>query len=180
NLKITTPDDLATVRASVSALPRVGTGFDLHRLVEGRPMVIAGVTLPSDRGPLGHSDGAVLCHALADALFCGAGAGDIGQHFPNTGSEWKDAAGLDLLGRAVEIVRGRGWRVSSVDATIVLERPKLAPHLPEIRDRLAQVLVVPVDCVSVKAKTNEGVDAVGRGEAIAGHAVAVPAPGGER
>ena len=180
NLKITTPDDLAALRASVSTLPRVGTGYDLHRLVEGRPLVLAGVTLPFDRGPHGHSDGDVLCHALADALFGAAGAADIGQHFPNTDLRWKDAPGLDLLGRAVEIVRGHGWRVASVDATVVLERPKLAPHLSEIRQRLAHVLGVTVDRVSVKAKTNEGVDAVGRGEAIAAHAVAMLAPGVER
>jgi 2-C-methyl-D-erythritol 2,4-cyclodiphosphate synthase len=180
NVKITTPDDLANVRAAVSGLPRVGIGYDLHRLVEGRPLVLAGVTLPFERGPHGHSDGDVLCHALADALFGAAGAGDIGQHFPNTDPQWKDAPGLDLLGRAVEIVRGRGWRVASVDATIILERPKLAPHLAAIRDRLADVLAVTVDRVSVKAKTNEGVDAVGRGEAIAAHAVAVLTPGAER
>jgi 2-C-methyl-D-erythritol 2,4-cyclodiphosphate synthase len=161
-------------------LPRIGTGYDLHRLVGSRPLTLAGVTLASDRGPQGHSDGDVLCHALADALFGAAGAGDIGQHFPDTDPRWKDAAGLDLLGRASEIVRSRGWRVSSVDATIVLERPKVAPHLADIRERLAQVLGVPVDRVSVKAKTNEGVDAVGRGEAIAAHAVALLAPGLER
>jgi len=180
NVKITTPDDLANVRAAVSGLPRVGTGYDLHRLVEGRALVLAGVTLPFERGPHGHSDGDVLCHALADALFGAAGAGDIGQHFPNTDPQWKDAPGLDLLGRAVEIVRGHGWRVASVDVTIILERPKLAPHLAAIRDRLADVLAVTVDRVSVKAKTNEGVDAVGRGEAIAAHAVAVLTPGAER
>jgi 2-C-methyl-D-erythritol 4-phosphate cytidylyltransferase/2-C-methyl-D-erythritol 2,4-cyclodiphosphate synthase len=180
NVKITTADDLAHLRAAVSALPRIGTGYDLHRLVGSRPLTLAGVTLASDRGPQGHSDGDVLCHALADALFGAAGAGDIGQHFPDTDPRWKDAAGLDLLGRASEIVRSRGWRVSSVDATIVLERPKVAPHLADIRERLAQVLGVPVDRVSVKAKTNEGVDAVGRGEAIAAHAVALLAPGLER
>ena len=173
NVKITTPEDLAASRAALSPVPRVGTGYDLHRLVEGRPLVLAGVTLPFERGPHGHSDGDVLCHALADAMFGAAGAGDIGQHFPNTDPRWKDAPGLDLLRRAAEIVRDRGWRVSSVDATVILERPKLAPHLDEIRARLAPVLGVGVDRVSVKAKTNEGVDAVGRGEAIAAHAVAV-------
>lgn len=178
NVKITTPDDLSAVRASAAALPRVGTGYDLHRLVEGRSLVLAGVTVPFERGPHSHSDGDVLCHALADALFGAAGAGDIGQHFPNNDPRWKDASGLDLLGRAVAIVRGHGFRVASVDATIVLERPKLVPHLAEIRERLARVLEIPADRVSVKAKTNEGVDATGRGEAIAAHAVAVLAPGG--
>jgi 2-C-methyl-D-erythritol 4-phosphate cytidylyltransferase/2-C-methyl-D-erythritol 2,4-cyclodiphosphate synthase len=180
NVKITTPDDLAAARAAVFPQPRVGTGYDLHRLVEGRPLVLAGVTVPFDRGPYGHSDGDVLCHAITDALLGAAGAGDIGQRFPNADPKWKDAPGLDLLGRALEIVRASGWTVTSADATIVLERPKLAPHLAEIRERLAHVLAVPLDHVSVKAKTNEGVDAVGRGEAIAAHAVVVLASGTAR
>jgi 2-C-methyl-D-erythritol 4-phosphate cytidylyltransferase/2-C-methyl-D-erythritol 2,4-cyclodiphosphate synthase len=178
NVKITTPGDVSAIRASAPALPRVGTGYDLHRLIDGRALVLAGVRVPFARGPHGHSDGDVLCHAVADALFGAAGAGDIGQHFPNTDPRWKDAPGLDLLSRAVTIVGGHGWRVASVDATIVLERPKLMPHLAEIRERLAGALALPVDRVSVKAKTNEGVDATGRGEAIAAYAVAVLAPGG--
>jgi 2-C-methyl-D-erythritol 4-phosphate cytidylyltransferase/2-C-methyl-D-erythritol 2,4-cyclodiphosphate synthase len=180
NLKVTTPQDLETARRQLGLGPRVGTGYDLHRLVAGRPLVLAGVTLPSEVGPLGHSDGDVLCHSLVDAIFGAAGAGDIGQHFPNTDPRWKDAAGLDLLARGVGIVGDLGWRVTSADVTVVLERPKLAPHLAEIRRRLAEVLSVSVDQVSVKGKTNEGVDAVGRGEAIAAHAVAVLGPGGTR
>jgi len=180
NLKVTTPQDLETARRQLGLGPRVGTGYDLHRLVAGRPLVLAGVTLPSELGPLGHSDGDVLCHSLVDAIFGAAGAGDIGQHFPNTDPRWKDAAGLDLLARGVGIVGDLGWRVTSADVTVVLERPKLAPHLAEIRRRLAEVLSVSVDQVSVKGKTNEGVDAVGRGEAIAAHAVAVLGPGGSR
>jgi 2-C-methyl-D-erythritol 2,4-cyclodiphosphate synthase len=172
-VKITTPDDLDTVRRSLSMLPRVGTGYDLHRLVDGRSLTLAGVRVSADRGPHSHSDGDVLSHAITDALFGAASAGDIGQHFPNTDPEWKDAAGLDLLRRAVSIVGARGWRVTSVDATVILERPKLSPHLGEICRNLATALGTPVDAVSVKAKTNEGVDAVGRGEAIAAHAVAV-------
>ncbi len=175
NVKITTPEDLTAARGAIVA-PRVGTGFDLHRLVEGRPLVLAGLRVPFDRGPHGHSDGDVLCHALADAIFGAAGAGDIGQHFPNTDPRWKDAPGLDLLGRAVDVARTRGFSVASVDATIVLERPRLAPYVAEVRERLARALAVAVDCVSVKAKTNEGADAVGRGEAIAAHAVAVLVP----
>jgi 2-C-methyl-D-erythritol 4-phosphate cytidylyltransferase / 2-C-methyl-D-erythritol 2,4-cyclodiphosphate synthase len=171
NVKITTPDDLQAARRTGAT--RVGTGYDLHRLVEGRPLMLAGVLLPFERGPLGHSDGDVLCHALADALFGAAGAGDIGQHFPNTDPQWANAPGLDLLHRAAAIVGGLGWRVVSVDATVVLERPKLAPHIARMRAHLARVLGVAVDAVSVKAKTNEGVDAVGQGEAIAAHAVAV-------
>ena len=177
NVKITTPDDLAAARAAVFPQPRVGTGYDLHRLVEGRPLVLAGVIVPFDRGPHGHSDGDVLCHALADAILGAAGAGDIGRHFPNTDPAWKDAPGLDLLGRALDVARGRGWHVASADATVLLERPKLSPHVAAIRERVAETLAVPADHVSVKAKTNEGVDAVGRGEAIAAHAVVVLASG---
>jgi 2-C-methyl-D-erythritol 4-phosphate cytidylyltransferase/2-C-methyl-D-erythritol 2,4-cyclodiphosphate synthase len=173
NIKITTVEDLAAARAALAPVPRVGTGYDLHRLVEGRPLVLAGVTLPGDRGPLGHSDGDVVCHAIVDAIFGAAALGDIGRHFPNTDPRWKDAAGLDLLARAVAVIRGEGWAVASVDVTVILERTKVAPHVAEIRERLAGVLGVTVGQVSVKGKTNEGVDAVGRGEAIASHAVAV-------
>ena len=178
NVKITTPDDLSAARARTAAVPRVGTGYDLHQLVEGRPLVFAGVVVPFERGPIGHSDGDVVCHALVDAMLGAAGAGDIGQHFSNTDPRWKGAAGLDLLARAVAIVAQAGFRVANADVTVILERPKLAPHLPAIRAGLAAVLGVPVGQVSVKGKTNEGVDATGRGEAIAAHAVAVLVPGG--
>lgn len=178
NVKITTPDDLAHARERAGLTPRVGTGYDLHRLVEGRPLVLAGVTIPFERGPLGHSDGDVLCHALTDALLGAAGAGDIGRHFPNTDPAWKDAAGLDLLSRAVAIVREAGYAPASADVTIILERPKLAPHVETLRARVAEVLGVATSAVSIKGKTNEGVDAVGHGEAIAAHAVAVLASGG--
>lgn len=170
NVKITTADDLAQARRDATEM-RVGTGYDLHQLVPDRPLVLAGVVVPSPVGPLGHSDGDVVCHALTDAVLGAAGAGDIGQLFPNTDARWKDAPGLDLLGRALTVVRERGWSVVNADITVVLERPKLLPHWPEVRRRLAEALEVPVDAVSVKGKTNEGVDAVGRGEAIASHAV---------
>jgi len=176
NIKITTADDLAAARERLASTVRAGTGYDLHRLVEGRPLVLAGVTLPFDRGPLGHSDGDVLCHSLIDAMLGAAGQGDIGRHFPNTDPQWRDAAGLDLLARASAIVRAAGFAVTNVDVSVLLERPKLAPHLDDIRARLARVLGLPVDRVSVKGKTNEGVDAVGRGEAIAAHAIAIVAP----
>jgi len=176
NVKITTSDDLRAARARVAPGPRVGTGYDLHRLVDGRPLVLAGVRLTDDRGPLAHSDGDVLCHAIIDALLGAIGGGDIGRHFPNTDPRWKNAAGLDLLARTVEMTRAGGHIVSNVDATIVLERPKLAPHVGRITSALAGVLGIETDRVSVKAKTNEGVDAVGRGDAIAAHAVAMLVP----
>jgi 2-C-methyl-D-erythritol 4-phosphate cytidylyltransferase / 2-C-methyl-D-erythritol 2,4-cyclodiphosphate synthase len=176
NIKITTADDLSAARERLASTVRAGTGYDLHRLVEGRPLVLAGVTLPFDRGPLGHSDGDVLCHSLIDAMLGAAAQGDIGRHFPNTDPQWRDAAGLDLLARASAIVRAAGFTVTNVDVSVLLERPKLAPHLDDIRTRLARVLGLPVDRVSVKGKTNEGVDAVGRGDAIAAHAIAIVAP----
>lgn len=176
NMKITTADDIT--RANGSAAPRVGTGYDLHRLVEGRVLVLAGITLPFHKGPLGHSDGDVLCHSLTDALLGAAGAGDIGRHFPNTDPAWKDAPGLDLLARAVAIVRAAGFTPASADVTIILEQPKLSPHVDAMREKVAAVLGVPASAVSVKGKTNEGVDAVGRGEAIAAHAAAVLVSGG--
>jgi 2-C-methyl-D-erythritol 4-phosphate cytidylyltransferase/2-C-methyl-D-erythritol 2,4-cyclodiphosphate synthase len=177
NVKITTADDVMKAKQQFEQTPRVGTGYDLHRLVTGRTLVLAGEVLPFDAGPLGHSDGDVVCHALADAMFGAIGAGDIGQHFSNTDPRWKDVAGLDLLGRSVAILAERGWRPANVDVTVILERPKLVPHLAAIRRNLAAVLRLAVDQVSVKGKTNEGVDAVGRGEAIAAHAVAMLVPG---
>ena len=180
NVKITTTDDLTAARDAFAIGPRAGTGYDLHRLVAGRPLVLAGVTLPFDRGPLGHSDGDVLCHSLIDAMLGAAGQGDIGRHFPNTDPQWRDAPGLHLLARACAILQDAGLVVTNADVTVVLEQPKLAPHLDEIRTRLAGVLGLPVDRISVKGKTNEGVDAVGRGEAIAAHAIALVAPGERR
>ena len=177
NVKITTPDDLAAARARVTGAARVGTGYDLHRLADGRPLVLAGVVVSADRGPIGHSDGDVVCHAIVDALFGAAAAGDIGRHFPDTDPAWKGAPGVDLLQRTVAIIDAMGFRPTSVDCTVVLERPKLAPHIDAIRARVAAVLGLEAGAVGLKAKTNEGVDAVGRGEAIAAHAVAVVASG---
>jgi 2-C-methyl-D-erythritol 4-phosphate cytidylyltransferase / 2-C-methyl-D-erythritol 2,4-cyclodiphosphate synthase len=179
NMKITTADDLMAARAAYAPVPRVGTGYDLHRLVPDRPLVLAGVTIPFGLGPHGHSDGDVVCHALCDALLGAAVAGDIGQHFSNTDPQWSGAPGLDLLARTLVIVGQLGWRPASVDVTVILERPKLGPHLDAVRAALATALKLDAGQVSVKAKTNEGVDATGRGEAIAAHAVAVLV-GGER
>jgi 2-C-methyl-D-erythritol 4-phosphate cytidylyltransferase/2-C-methyl-D-erythritol 2,4-cyclodiphosphate synthase len=179
NIKITTPEDLpiAEAIAQRGARPartgRAGLGYDLHRLVEGRPLILGGVAIPFDRGLAGHSDADAICHAITDAILGAAGAGDIGRHFPDTDPQWKGASSLDLLRRAVAIVRAQGLAVGNVDATVILERPKLAPYVDRMRATLAEALEVTIDRVSIKAKTNEGVGEIGRGEAIAVHAIAL-------
>ncbi len=181
NIKITTADDLAMAeaiaRARDNAKPvrtgRAGTGYDLHRLVDGRPLVVGGITLPSPRGPLAHSDGDVACHAITDAILGAACLGDIGQHFPDSDPAWKNASSLDLLKRAVALVADAGYEVGNVDVTVLLEMPKLKPHLAAMREAIAGAIGIDPGRISVKGKTNEGVDAVGRGEAIAAHAVAL-------
>jgi 2-C-methyl-D-erythritol 4-phosphate cytidylyltransferase / 2-C-methyl-D-erythritol 2,4-cyclodiphosphate synthase len=175
NVKITTSDDLETARRSGGgvSLTRIGTGYDLHRLVEGRPLVIGGIAVPSQKGALGHSDADVVCHAITDAVLGAAGAGNIGQRYPDSDPAWKDASSIELLRDSVRHVRAAGFVVENVDVTVVLERPKIAPHVEAIRSRVAEALGVGAARVSVKGKTNEGVDAVGRGEAIAAHAVAL-------
>jgi 2-C-methyl-D-erythritol 2,4-cyclodiphosphate synthase len=135
--------------------------------------MIGGVEVPSDRGPVAHSDGDVVCHAIVDAILGAAGLGDIGQHFPDNDPRWKDAPGVDLLARAVALVAARGFEVGNVDATVVLESPKIRDHVDAMRRTIAATIGIDADRVSVKGKTNEGLDAVGRGEAIAAHAVAI-------
>jgi 2-C-methyl-D-erythritol 4-phosphate cytidylyltransferase / 2-C-methyl-D-erythritol 2,4-cyclodiphosphate synthase len=176
NVKITTVEDLEWARRGLhagAAAARIGTGYDLHRLVEGRPLLLGGVPVPSERGALGHSDADVVCHVATDAILGAATLGDIGSHFPDTDPAWTGASSLDLLGRAVGLVHQAGYRVANLDVVVVLERPKIAPYLERIRESIAGVLQVPAGQVSVKGKTNEGMDAVGRGEAIAAHAVAL-------
>ncbi|QUV84291.1 2-C-methyl-D-erythritol 2,4-cyclodiphosphate synthase [Chloracidobacterium aggregatum] len=154
---------------------RVGMGYDIHRLVEGRPLILGGVNIPYERGLLGHSDADALAHALTDALLGALALGDIGTHFPDTDPQWAGADSLTLLQQAVGLVAARGFEVVNVDASILAERPKLAPYIQAMRERLAAILHLPCDAVSVKAKTNEGQDAVGRREAIAVHAVVLVA-----
>lgn len=179
NVKITTPEDLpvmdAIVRGGSAPLEtiRVGTGYDLHRLVDGRPLVLGGVIVPFERGPLGHSDGDVVCHSVTDAVLGAAAMGDIGRHFPDNDPAWKDANSIDLLRRAVAIVGEAGYVVVNADVTVILERPKIKHHVDAMREAVAGALGVDVSQVSVKGKTNEGVDAVGRGEAVAAHATAL-------
>jgi 2-C-methyl-D-erythritol 4-phosphate cytidylyltransferase / 2-C-methyl-D-erythritol 2,4-cyclodiphosphate synthase len=177
NFKVTTASDLELSRGLLAGTAvgqaRAGTGYDLHRLVAGRPLLLAGVRIPSASGALGHSDADVVCHAVTDAVLGAAGAGDIGRHYPDTDPEWKDASSIRLLAECVRKVRTLGFEVINVDVTVILERPKIAPHVPEIQAALAVALGIDAGRVSVKGKTNEGVDAVGRGEAIAAHAVAL-------
>ena len=152
---------------------RIGIGYDIHKLVEGRSLVLAGVEIPFEKGLLGHSDSDVLTHAVCDALLGAAAAGDIGTHFPDSDPRFAGAASLDLLAHVVEIIKERGLRVANLDAVVLAERPRLAPYIEAMREKLAAVLQIEVELVSVKAKTNEGLDCVGRGEAMAAHAVAL-------
>lgn len=152
---------------------RVGIGYDSHRLVEGKKLLIGLVEIPFEKGLSGHSDGDILAHALTDALLGAAGLGDIGRHFPDTDPRWKGADSRVFLEHAVVLLAEQGYRPSSVDAVVILERPKLAPHIASICAALAAVLRLPVSCVSVKAKTAEGLGEVGQGHAAECHAVAV-------
>ena len=150
---------------------RIGIGHDTHRLAYGRPLILGGVLIESDRGAEGHSDADTLAHAVADAILGALCEGDLGVHFPDRDPQWKDADSLDLLARVVWLAGEQGWRVVNMDATVMLERPRLRPFVREMRERLAQTLCVQPSCVSVKAKTGEGLDAVGRGEAVTVQAV---------
>lgn len=176
NLKITTPDDLtmaeALIRSTASSL-RIGNGYDLHRLVAGRPLILGGVTIPFDKGLQGHSDGDAVCHATTDAILGAAGAGDIGRHFPDTDPAWHDANSVDLLRRAAALVRDAGFGIVNVDLVVIAQRPKLVAHIDAMIANLASALGCRRDQVSVKGKTNEGVDSMGVGESIAVHAVAL-------
>ncbi len=151
---------------------RCGIGYDLHRLAEGRKLVIGGMEIPFDKGPVGHSDGDVVAHAMVDALLGAAGLGDIGTHFPDTDPRWKGANSLLFLEHAKKLLGDQGFTIEHIDVVVILERPKLGPHFPKMRETLAKSLGLPTSKVHLKAKTNEGVDAVGRGEAIAAHVVA--------
>lgn len=150
---------------------RVGFGFDLHPLVAGRPLILGGVTVPSEVGLDGHSDADVLTHAVGEALLGALALGDLGRHFSDTDPRWRGVSSLLLLGQVIELVRGRRAALVNVDATVLAQFPKLAPHLPEMAKRLADVLGIPIDHVSVKAKSPEGLGLLGRREGIAAMAV---------
>jgi 2-C-methyl-D-erythritol 4-phosphate cytidylyltransferase/2-C-methyl-D-erythritol 2,4-cyclodiphosphate synthase len=175
NLKITTVEDLAMAERLLSgpSALRIGNGYDLHRLVAGRPLILGGVTIPFEKGLKGHSDADAVCHAVTDAILGAAGAGDIGRHFPDTDSTWEAADSLDLLARAVGIVNAAGYAVMNVDVVVIAQRPKLAPHVDAMRGKLAAAMGIAAGQVSVKGKTNEGVGSIGAGESIAVHAVAL-------
>jgi 2-C-methyl-D-erythritol 2,4-cyclodiphosphate synthase len=150
---------------------RVGHGYDVHRLVAGRRLVLGGETIPFDRGLEGHSDADVLLHALTDAILGAAGLGDLGSYFPPDDPTWKDASSLRLLEIAVDKARDRGYRVANCDLTLVAEEPQLAPYRERIRERIAGELGIASDAVGLKATTNEGLGAIGRGEGISAFAV---------
>ncbi len=150
---------------------RIGEGWDTHALVAGRPLVLGGVTIPHALGLLGHSDADALLHAITDALFGAAGLGDIGRHFPDTAAEFNGADSRRLLAEAARRVRAEGWSIVNVDSTIVAQSPKMAPHIPAMREAIALALEIGVDCVNVKAKTAERLGPVGRGESIEARAV---------
>ena len=176
NLKISTPDDLEMAERLIgSSAPtlRVGNGYDLHRLVAGRPLVLGGVRIPFERGLEGHSDADALCHAVTDAILGAAGAGDTGRHFPDTDPAWKDSDSLALLTRAAAMVADAGYRALNVDVVVIAERPKLAPHVGTMSANMARAIGIAAHQVSVKGKTNEGVGSIGAGESIAVHAVAL-------
>jgi 2-C-methyl-D-erythritol 2,4-cyclodiphosphate synthase len=152
---------------------RVGQGYDVHRWVEGRPCILGGVEIPSEKGPLGHSDADVVCHVLCDALLGAANMRNIGYHFSDKDPMWKGVASTLLLEKVMEMIREAGWELANADVTVILDQPKLNPIIPAIKDNLASVMGVEVDQISVKATTSEGLGFVGRAEGISAMAVAL-------
>ena len=175
NYKITTREDLPGTMQGGTRM-RIGHGYDVHRLVEGRPLILGGVTVPYEKGLLGHSDADVLTHAVMDAVLGAAALGDIGQHFPDTDPAYAGADSLALARAVAELLAKAGWQVGNIDATILCQRPKLAPHIPAMRRHLADAFGLPVEAVSVKATTEEHLGFTGEGLGIAAHAVALIQP----
>ena len=170
NRKITTPEDLPMEQRPEF---RIGHGYDVHRLTEGRRLILGGVDIPFEKGLLGHSDADVLTHAVMDALLGAVAQGDIGQHFPDTDPQYAGADSLQLLEKVRDILAGNGWRVGNLDATLLCQRPKLAPYIPLMRENLASALQIPPELVSVKATTEEKLGFTGEGLGIAAHCVAL-------
>jgi 2-C-methyl-D-erythritol 2,4-cyclodiphosphate synthase len=155
---------------------RIGHGYDVHRLVEDRKLIMGGVEIPWEKGLLGHSDADVLLHAISDAILGAIGEGDIGKHFPDTDPAFKGADSLKLLEHVGRLANDRGYRLGNLDATIIAQRPKMAPHIPQMRANIARVLGAEVGQVNVKATTEEGLGFSGRGEGISAHAVVIMMP----
>ncbi len=153
-------------------MTRAGIGYDLHRLAVGRKLILGGIEVPFEKGPVGHSDGDVLSHAICDALLGAAGLGDIGTHFPDTDPKWKGVSSLVFLDHVRGLIAERSLRIVHLDAIVITEKPKLGPHFPAMREALAKALGIEPAKINLKAKTNEGVGEIGRGEAIAAHAIA--------
>lgn len=179
NIKLTTAEDIVTAegilrkRGIGGSAVRIGTGFDTHRLTEGRPLIIGGVNIPYDKGLAGHSDADVLIHAVIDALFGAAALGDIGKHFPDTDEKYKGADSMLLLEEAVSEVRDAGYEIGNIDVTLIAQAPKMAPHIDSMRENLARAMKISAQAVSIKAKTNEHMGFTGRGEGIEARAVAL-------
>jgi len=179
NLKITVPEDLLMAQRIMpghQSGPRVGHGFDLHQLVGDRRLVLGGIHIEHDKGLLGHSDADAALHAISDALLGAAGLGDIGQHFPDTDQAYKDADSLRLLAHVASLVRAAGWEIGNVDVTIIAQAPKLAPHMPAMREATAAALDVAPPLINYKATTTEKLGPIGEGHAIAAEAVALLVP----
>jgi 2-C-methyl-D-erythritol 2,4-cyclodiphosphate synthase len=179
NIKLTTPEDIATAEGILrrrgekkgADCMRIGTGFDSHRLTEGRELIIGGVNIPYEKGLLGHSDADVLLHAISDALLGAAALGDIGGMFPDNDPAFKDADSLVLLRRVVEEINFKGYKVGNVDATVIAQNPKMKPHIEAMRLNVADACKVSVDCINIKATTEEWLGFTGAGEGIAAHCV---------
>ena len=152
---------------------RIGHGYDVHRFAPDRRLILGGVEIPFPQGLLGHSDADVLLHAIADALLGAAAAGDIGEHFPDTDPAYKNADSIRLLAECASVVEARGYRIGNIDATVIAQKPKLAPHIPAMREKIAAACGIPTDAVSVKATTEEGLGFTGAMEGISAHAVAL-------
>jgi 2-C-methyl-D-erythritol 2,4-cyclodiphosphate synthase len=151
---------------------RIGNGYDVHKLTEGRKLIIGGVEIPYEKGLMGHSDADVLTHAIMDALLGACGEADIGRHFPDSDAAYKGISSLVLLGKVKEVIASKGYAIGNIDSIIVAEKPKMAPHIDEMKSRLAEVLQLDKDCIGIKATTTEGLGFAGKGEGIAAYAVA--------
>lgn len=173
NIKLTTPEDIQMAEHYLHVFPRIGHGYDAHRLVEGRKLILGGVDIPYEKGLLGHSDADVLLHAITDALLGAAALGDIGKHFPDSDPKYKGISSLLLLEEAVKLLHEKGFEPLNIDATVLCQRPKLAPHILTMRENIARACHLPLDCVSVKATTTEGMGFEGEGSGISTHAVAL-------